>query len=246
MSEEIERLFARYATSGVTEVDHTLWDTLLARFIVPSLDGVNRVDYARVKAEGLESLNRYVASLEAVDVTALGRAQQFAFWINLYNAAVVRLVANHYPMRSILEISPIGPWKDKLVIVNQIALSLDDIENVILRGLFGDPRLHYAINCGSVGCPSLQLKAFTGAALDAQLDRAARDFINNPRAVRYEDGKLVLSGIFKWYRRDFEGDERGVLAHISRYTDKPARHLLDGGKFDDYSYDWGLNDVPRH
>ena len=77
MSEEIERLFARYATSGVTEVDHTLWDTLLARFIVPSLDGVNRVDYARVKAEGLESLNRYVASLEAVDVTALGRAQQF-------------------------------------------------------------------------------------------------------------------------------------------------------------------------
>ena len=246
MSEEIERLFARHVTGDGAEVDHRPWDALLARYVEPSVDGVSRVDYTRLKAEGLDALNRYLASLEAVDVTALRKPEQFAFWINLYNAAAVRLIVKHHPVRSILEISVGGPWKEKLVRVNGVALSLDDIENGILRRQFADPRLHYGLNCAATGCPTLQPAAFTGAALDTQLDRAARAFINSPRAVRREEGKLVLSGIFKWYRRDFGGDERGVLAHLARFADeRTARLLEDGSAVEDYPYDWTLNDLPE-
>ena len=127
----------------------------------------------------------------------------------------------NYPIKSIKEvdISPgffaNGPWGKKLFKVEGVPLSLDDIEHRILRPIWQDPRIHYLINCASVGCPNLQPIALTGQNVPAILEAAAREFINHPRAVSYDGGRLVLSELYQWYAEDFGGDDESIIFHIS-------------------------------
>jgi hypothetical protein len=246
------RFAPRAFGSANCAVDHSEWHRLLAIYVKPGQNGLNRVDYAGLKLVSAR-LTVYITHLERTDVTALARDEQFAFWANLYNALTVRVIADHYPITSIRDIAlggaltavlTGGPWKAKLAKVCGLDLSLDDIEHTILRGQFQDPRLHYAINCGSVGCPNLRIQPFTGSGLEVMLDAAASDFINSPRGMAIENSRIILSGIFKWYRRDFGGNERAVLLHIIRYADAPRREAIErrlpvGG----YDYDWRLNDA---
>jgi len=129
--------------------------------------------------------------------------------VNLYNAGTLRVVLAAYPVKSILLVRPslftIGPWRAKTIHVAGSALSLDDVENAILRPLFGETRVHYALNCGSVGCPNLRHEPWRGATLDADLDAAALAFVNSPRGVRVDRRGLTLSSIYSWYRQDFGG-----------------------------------------
>jgi hypothetical protein len=137
----------------------------------------------------------------------------------------------------------IGPWKTKLVTVEGRALSLDDIEHAIMRPTFKDPRVHYAVNCASIGCPNLQRAAFRGASLEAQLDAAARAFINHPRAVRLEGRRLRLNSIYDWFRVDF-GDEAALRAHLVRYAaPELAAQIQAATGIAGYAYDWSLNDI---
>jgi len=251
MSEELQRHFtpALEGLGGGT-IDNSGWQHLLERYVRPSADGLNHVDYRGFQADA-KALADYVQLLGGTDIATLGRAEQFAFWCNLYNALTVKVVAEHYPVASIRAISlggslvasvTGGPWKAKLAVVGGIALSLDDLEHTILRGTFKDPRLHYAINCGSIGCPNLRTRPFTGTTLDHDLDEAACNFVNSRRGVAIESERLVLSGIFKWYRRDFGGSERHVLAHIAQFADAERRAAIARGlKVDRYEYDWRLN-----
>ena len=136
-----------------------------------------------------------------------------------------------------------GPWDKELVAVEGERVSLNDIEHRILRPIWRDPRIHYAVNCASVGCPNLYAEAFTGDRLEAQLDSAARAYVNNPRAARVEDGKLVVSSLYIWFGEDFGGDDRAIIAHLKRYADQPLTERLGGLKaIADHDYDWELND----
>jgi Protein of unknown function, DUF547 len=139
-----------------------------------------------------------------------------------------------------------GPWKAKIVKVSGIRLSLDDIEHVILRSLFKDPRVHYAVNCASFSCPNLLRDAFTATKLSDQLDGAAKAYVNSPRGIRVEGGKVIVSSIYSWYSVDFEGfggTELGVLEHLRHYAEPALRQTLEGVmKIDSYEYDWSLND----
>lgn len=248
---DIQRLFSTNSPSE-TAVNHDVWARILAKRVRQDSSGLNRVDYGSIKHQDRESLGEYIGQLCNFDVLNLDRREQFAFWINLYNAVTVKAVVDHYPVSSIRDIklggslsSSVfgGPWKAKLVNVCGSALSLDEIENTILRGIFKDARLHYAINCGSIGCPNLRGTPFTSTTLDRDLDEAAREFINSPRGVAIENGRLILSGIFKWYRRDFGGSEQSVLAHIRGYSEPSLRSAIDAnGKVDRYDYNWRLND----
>ena len=238
--------------AAAPDIDHRAWHRLLIDCITPGRDGLNRVDYAGLKSKS-ERLRDYITQLERTDVTALARDVQFAYWVNLYNALTVKVVVDHYPVASIRDIALSGtlaaamtggPWKAKLVKVCGVDLALDDIEHTILRGQFKDPRLHYAINCGSIGCPNLRNEPFTGGNLEIILDAAARDFINSPRGMAIENNRIILSGIFKWYRRDFGGNERAVLLHIARYADAPRREAIERRlPVARYDYDWRLNDA---
>src|SRR5690606_30576317 len=123
-------------------------------------------------------------------------------------------------------------------------LSLDDIEHGILRPQFGDPRVHYAVNCASIGCPDLAAEAYRGDNLDAMLDEAARAYVNSARGARVEGGELTASSIFKWYRKDFGGTEAGVLAELRKYATPGLLEKLENiVSVASYDYDWSLNDT---
>lgn len=249
------RLFAKSAQGSQVTVDHSVWDRLLKSYVRPRADGLNRVDYAAFKREAHGALKSYIRTLEGVDPGRLDRAEQFALLANLYNAKTIDIVLDHYPVRSIKDIAlggdllavfSGGPWKAKVTKINGVALSLDDIEHGILRPVFKDSRVHYAVNCASVGCPNLRTQAFTGAGLDAQLDAAARAYVNSPRGVEPALDGLVVSSIYNWYRSDFGGNDAGVLAHVRRYADPPLLAALERTtSIDDYNYNWSLNDTAR-
>lgn len=230
-------------------IDHRPWEVFLTRYLSAHEDGLNRIDYDKVTAADKDALVAYIAGLEATKISDYDRPEQFAFWVNLYNAVTVRTVLEHYPVESIRDIndgflSP-GPWDRPLVAVEGETVTLNDIESRILRPLWQDPRAHYVLNCASVGCPNLEGSAYRGEALDARLDAAARRYINNPRGVRIEDGELVVSSIYAWFEGDFGGSEAAVLAHLSRYAAPELKKALsDREAIDGYEYDWDLNERP--
>jgi hypothetical protein len=229
-------------------LDHSDWSRFLANYLVSGNDGINRVAYGRVDAAGRSLLDAYIAMLEASPVSHLSRPEQLAYWINLYNAVTTRVVLQHYPVRSIRNIDGglfgTGPWDVKLVTVEGERLSLDDIEHGILRPIWHDPRIHYALNCASISCPKLQPMAFTAGHAERLLDEAARDYVNDPRGVRIVGGRLIVSSIYAWYREDFGPGETAVLDHLRHYA-KPqlAAELAPFRKPDDDSYDWSLIDA---
>lgn len=231
--------------------DHRPWDRFLRHWVKSAADGINRVDYRAVTGEARARLERYLRSLQALQVSGLTREQQLAYWINLYNAATVKVILDHYPVASIrdIDISPgwfsDGPWGAKLLEIEGRRLGLDDIEHRILRPIWKDPRLHYALNCASLGCPNLQPVAFTATNAEALLDKGARDYINHPRGARVERDRLIVSSIYQWFKADFGGDDPGVVRHLRRYAAPPLqRQLQDIGEIAGYHYDWSLNDVP--
>lgn len=187
--------------------------------------------------------------MQATRISSFNQREQFAFWVNLYNAVTVRTVLDHYPVASIRDIndgflSP-GPWDRPLVTVEGKSVTLNDIESRILRPLWDDPRIHYVLNCASVGCPNLEVAAYRGKGLNARLDAAARSYINNPRGVRVDGDRLVISSIYAWFEDDFGGSESAVLAHLKRYADPDlSRDLAQHGTIGGYDYDWALNDMP--
>lgn len=245
--------FRSVTVGSKVTVDHDAWDRLLATYLRPGSDGLTRVDYRSWKAHGRPGLEGYLGSLRQVDIAGLERAEQAAFWINLYNAETVLLVLDAYPLQSIKDIDlggsllsafTGGPWTKKVVRVGGVDLSLDDIEHEILRPLFKDPRLHYAVNCASIGCPNLAGKAYRGASLEAQLDAGARAYVNSGRGLSIAGGRLVASRIYQWFAEDFGGSEPAVIAHLRRYAQgDTAKALTDGARIAGYAYDWNLNDA---
>lgn len=243
------RWFAHDAASTVA-VDHGEWTRLLRAYTRPSDDGVVRFDYAGLAAGDRPALDEYVVRLTEVPVTRLNRDEQLAYWINLYNALTVQVVLDHYPVSSILKIniSPgffsIGPWGRKLVSVEGEAVSLDDIEHRILRPIWRDPRIHYAVNCASIGCPNLVDTAYTADRVEALLEANAIAYVNHPRGAAVRGGVLTVSSIYDWFQEDFGASETGVLAHLRKYA-RPelARDLKLVIDIDGYEYDWSLNGV---
>ncbi len=241
--------WVQYAENDNRQIPHDTWGSFLKLYAERSDDGVVRFDYARVTVQDRALLDDYISALSSLRISGYSRAEQFAYWVNLYNALTVQVVLDHYPVKSIrdIDISPglfaDGPWRKKLVEVEAEPLGLDDIEHRILRPGWGDPRIHYAVNCASIGCPNLQLVPFTAANSEQLLDRAARDYINHPRAVSVDERGLGLSSIYNWFEADFTNDG-GVLGHLEQYADADLLNRIDGiVRVRGYSYDWTLNDA---
>jgi hypothetical protein len=145
-----------------------------------------------------------------------------------------------------IDISPgffsVGPWDKKLVTVEGKELSLNDIEHRILRPLWQDPRIHYAVNCASLGCPNLRRQAYTATTAEEMLRKGAREYINHPRGAKVKKGDLIVSSIYNWFEEDFGGSEAAVIDHLTQYAAPKLKSRLDGiNSIDDYRYDWSLN-----
>ena len=250
---EVDPAFAAHTKGSTATVDHAAFDTLLKTYVATDAQGLNRVGYKAFKASGHAALKAYLAGLEKVDVAKLDRPEQFAFWSNLYNAKTIDIVVDKYPVKSIKDISlgggllaavTGGPWKAKSLRALGREMSLDDIEHGLLRPLFKDPRVHYAVNCASVGCPNIGREALTGAKLEAQLDAAAKAFINSRRGIRVAGGQVTASSIYSWFQADFGGSAVGVLEHARKYADPALKQKLEGiTGIAEFNYDWSLNDA---
>ena len=241
--------------SNAATIDHSVWQSLLEAFVLEHESGVNRFDYAALKANSgeRERLRGYLARLQAIDPRDYSRAEQKAYWINFYNALTVETVTEEYPVDSIREISesllgiggfiPVGPWRDVRAEVAGIDLTLDDMEHGILRPIYRDPRIHYGVNCASIGCPNLVTTAFSAGNTEELLDDAARAYVNHPRGVDIVDEDfMVISSIYTWFVEDFGGDEEGVIEHLLQFADPElAGQLREFFGFIEYEYDWALN-----
>lgn len=246
-AEERIATFSAHDPASTVVVDHSAFAAFLERYLVEAEDGVNRVRYGAVSDEDRRALQAYIADIAAMTVTALNRDEQFALWANLYNAITIEVILEAYPVKSIRAIRPgvfaIGPWGAERVTVEGESLSLDDIEHRIMRGHWQDNRVHYAVNCASIGCPNLRPEPFTGAGLDDALDQAARAYVNHPRGVSIEDGELYASKIYRWYGNDFGGSDASRIAHFKQYAAPELRTRLDGiKKISGFRYDWALNE----
>jgi hypothetical protein len=228
-------------------IDHSAWQGLLDRYLdTHHASGVNRFAYAAVSGADRAALDAYLAGLQALDPRRYARPEQEAYWINLYNALTVRQVLAHYPVASIRDIGGSlfsrGPWDDPIARVAGRELSLNDIEHGILRPIWRDPRIHYAVNCASIGCPNLADRAYTRDHLEALLERGAREYVNHPRGADWRDGRMRVSSLYDWYQDDFGGTETGVVGHLLRYARAGLAERLrgDAGPLA-YDYDWSLN-----
>ena len=245
-------LGAQWERSSPTQqrvVDHEPFDTFLARYLSTDTSGVNRLDYDGVTPEDEALLAAYLDSLQSVDTQSLTRDQQLAFWINLYNAKTIDLILEEYPVDSILEVSKglinTGPWNRKVLSVDGSRLSLHDIEHRIVRPVFEDPRIHYALNCAARSCPNLAPQAWRAEGLDQALEDAERAYVNDPRGVTVTArGTIILSKIYVWFREDFGENEAEILTDLAFVAEPALKEKLEGRtRVADYVYDWSLNDV---
>jgi hypothetical protein len=246
-------LWAALGTAWAAPNDAS-FDRLLGKYVVAKDDGVNRVDYAAWKGNQADrnALNAYIKEFEKTAISKLPRQQQFAAWANLYNAVTVKVILDNYPVKSIrdiksgLSLDPAalagGPWWNKYVTVEGKQLTLNNIEHDILRKQFRDPRVHYAVNCASYGCPNLLQKAWRAETLEADLDAAARAYVNHPRGALLMAGELEVSSIYVWFKSDFGNTDQGVIDHLKKYATPSLAAKLQGvTKIAGHDYSWALN-----
>jgi hypothetical protein len=236
---------------GHQTVDHTPFTDVLKAYVTAGV-----VDYRRMKDD--PRLGAYLDHLATVDPGSIeGRNDRLAFWINLYNAATLKLICDHYPVTSINDLHSGGTiiahvigttaWDKKIVRVQGRVITLNDVEHTIIRPQFKDPRAHFALVCASKSCPPLRNEAYEGRRLDAQLDDQARIFLADPARNAFDVATRTadISKIFSWYERDFGGSEGDVLRALAPWLAGPIRASIIAEPtawtvgFKDY--DWSLN-----
>jgi len=231
---------AAVAGAGIGQtLNHGRWTDLLQMYVH---NGV--VDYGGFKVEE-SKLDRYLDVLATTDPNRLSHDEQFAFFINAYNAWTIKLILTAWP--DVQSIKDLGgflktPWQKAFVSLNGGTMTLDDIEHRILRPRFKDPRVHFAINCAAVSCPPLRSEAYVGHRIDEQLNDSTRSFLNDSKNYRFEGHQFYISRIFKWFGEDFNDDPLGFYL---KFAEEPLKTDLEKSQSDidiEYlDYNWALN-----
>ena len=254
-------LFATFTSAQGFDHSYATWDGLVKKHVKWLPDNKqSRVDYAAFAKDRAE-LKKVLDALSAVpkaEFDGWSKDQRMAFLINAYNAFTVEVILTKYPdIKSIKELGSFnrGPWKNEFFTLLGAKHHLDWIEHEELRPKYGDPRVHAAVNCASIGCPALRNEAFTAAKLDAQLEDGMIRFLGDRTRNRVADGKLQVNAIFKWFKEDFEKGQKGfskvedVFAkYATQLSDKPEEQAAIKTKslpVTHLDYDWSLNVIGR-
>lgn len=248
-----------FSNSALAAHDHSAWNILLKRNVVVTGGGTSsKINYARFKTDR-DQLKAYLDSTSSVSRATFdkwSKNDQLAFLINAYNAWTVELILTEYPnVKSIKDLGSIirSPWKKNFIPLFGKTVSLDHIEHDLIRGSgrYNEPRIHFAVNCASIGCPALRNTAYRGSTLAAQINAATNDFLRDRSRNRLKGSTLEISSIFKWYRGDFEKGWRGTKSlnqFLALYAhalglNKGQQAALRSGKMkvSFLPYDWRLN-----
>ena len=234
---------------SMDKIDHTAWNGLLAKYV----NDKGRVNYAGLKASQADSqtLDAYIDQLASASVTqGAARENQMAYWINAYNAVTVKGILQVYPTSSIRNYTPedgsYNIWKNLLLNVGGKQISLEAIENKVLRPM-GDPRIHFAVVCASIGCPRLLNEAYVGETLNEQLNKNAVDFFSHPQNFQFDQARreFKLSSILKWYGGDFGAGKAAQLRTIAPFLPTEAAKqaaAADAVSVSYLDYDWNINE----
>jgi hypothetical protein len=254
-------LAMRAVNADATTFDHSQWDTLLKNNVEVREGGTaTKVDYQAMARERqvLAGYLDRLAKISREQFDSWPKDEQLAFLINAYNAWTVELILTKYPdLQSIKELGSLfqSPWKKEFIPLLGEKRSLDDIEHGLIRGSgrYNDPRIHFAVNCASIGCPALSNQAYRGDILEEQLEEATALFLSDRSRNRLSDGELHISSIFKWYREDFERGWRGAATlprFLALYKDSLGLGDAEAGKLAAgkiairfLDYDWKLNSM---
>lgn len=229
---------------------HITWNTLLKQNVI-QIKNTTAVDYIRIKQDP-SLLNSYLNSIQSItpdEFKSFTSKQQLALLINAYNAYTIKLVVDNYPIKSIKDIGGIfsSPWKKDFLYILDEKRNLDYIEHELIRKNYNEPRIHFAVVCASIGCPSLRNEAYIDIELDNQLEDASKNFLQD-KTRNYYDSKnksLYLSSIFKWYKSDFEKNsmtiQKFVSSRITSNSTIQKEIVINNPKIEFLDYDWNLN-----
>ncbi|MDI1352993.1 MAG: DUF547 domain-containing protein [bacterium] len=229
-------------------ISHQKWQDFLTHHVITNEENINLLDYAHLSPQDLQDLKTYITEMSQLNIAHYNRREQLAYWLNFYNALTVQTIANYYPVANIQEISispglfSVGPWGANLVTIKGTPLSLDDINNRIIRPIWNDPRTHYALNNATIGAPNLNNIAYEGNKIEVQLNHAAFTYINSLRGVQVIEGKLIISKLYDWYEEDFGGTKQDVIIHLAQFAREPLfSQLKHVNSIDSYIYNWHIN-----
>jgi hypothetical protein len=231
------------SAQDLQNLDLSSWNALLGKYV----NDKGMVNYKGLKAADLAALDGFLGKLAAAKpATFANDKEREAFWINAYNACVIRNVITHYPTESVMKVPDF--FKKKSFSVAGETVSLDDIEHVKIRPIFKDPRVHFALVCAAKSCPRLLNRAFTGMALDQTLDNQAREFLADPSKNKFEDsatGPVAwLSQIFRWFNGDFVDNAGSTVGYLKKYAPASVQPMLahPALRIKHLEYDWKLNE----
>jgi hypothetical protein len=217
----------------IAKPNHSPWNELLQKHV----SATGKVDYKGFEKDKAK-LNEYLKSLQKENPYGVwSKNEKLAFWINAYNAFTVKAILDYYPVSSITHIKPENAntiWKLKWIEIAGKQLSLDEIENDIIRPEFKDARIHFAVNCAAKSCPPLRNEAYTAEKLDDQLNEQTRNFINDKSMNKISANKAEISNIFYWYADDFK-----LVEFINKYS---TVKITESTKITYLEYDWALNE----
>ena len=226
-------------------LNHQRWQEILSTYLQERPDGSGRrFNYQGVTQADKAKLEQYLMQLQRIKPRQLNQNEQLAYWINLYNALTVNLVIKHFPIESIKEIGDgiTGPWNMSIATVEGMSLTLNNIEHGILRGIWKDNRIHYVINCASIGCPDLPSTPIVSENINQQLNQGAIRFINQEKALHFIEGTLILSSIYNWFSDDFGANNQILLQHLMQYAKPVLKTKLRQYEGEiDFTYNWKLN-----
>ena len=232
-----------FSLNYANPVQHGEWDVLVKKHV--SKNGM--VDYQGFLKDK-KQLQVYLDKLSANKPTSKwSKNEKMAFWINAYNAFTVKLILDHYPIKSIKDIKKGIPfvnsvWDITFIPMGKEKIDLNYIEHTILRKEFKDPRIHAAINCASFSCPLLRNEAYYASRLDEQLNDAMRRFVNDPQRNQLDKSNIKISKIFSWFAGDFKLNGSSVVDYLNKYAKK---RVQPNAKIDFLEYQWELNDVVK-
>ena len=243
-----EKWWQKYSNQSKQFVDHNSWAYLLKKYVIIASDNNHLFAYGDVTPEDKERLDVYIYNLSSFPIENLSRREQYAYWLNFYNALTVRLILSHYLILSIQDIKFGFPpfttdaFKEKLIDIRGVAFSLDDIRYKVLLQVFDDPRIHYGLCDAALGSPNIPISPFTGDWVDRMLDGAALDFINDSKGLFIENGALVLSRLFHKYSNEFGRNKVSQLSSIKNYIVPGTLKKINAKMPVRYQFDWSLND----
>ncbi|AFL80186.1 Protein of unknown function, DUF547 [Aequorivita sublithincola DSM 14238] len=231
-TKEVKMELTSTTANSAVNVDHSEWNSLLKKHV--NSEGL--VDYKGFKKDQAK-LDGYLKMLSEKNPSNDWSVQELlAYYINIYNAATVKLIVENYPVKSIKDID--GNWTKGRVSIGSKELSLGGIENGILRKM-NEPRIHFAINCASISCPKILNEAFTAAKINEQLDRATKEFINSDKND-ISANSPKLSSVFDWYQKDFKmNGKQDVIGYINQYS---KTKINMGATISYKDYNWNLNE----